>query len=522
MLKPVNETDGIIASRLVELLARNAPWHRSTWSVGTSFTIAELLEASGAVQSGVLSEASIRRLASSCKRVAGKDPALRDQEKSAVVEHLREIPRLNGLSFFALQQIQLRIESNYLLRWAERFQEAKIERPERVARCLATYLLDAGFSEAFLHSWFKSRLFSDAREFTLEQLCEEAHSEIATKGATTFDVLVAFKHSPRSASGYPSNWLSAAQVSEWLKRHSFSTSGVRPSGGLVLKIEAKDVFSASEAATALVDGYVARASVATDHVFTPWPLAWVKDHPDPFPYHTKHRGVQVKALYREDQIFASPTNSNVDAAIELLAHLQSSSPSAAIAGGWAAIESLLGEPGNRSGAADSLAALVACSVPRAELTHLSHVVEKAYPELAPSLRTCTKNRDRAVVIASLIVAESPLCLPRPADSAAVSRVRNIIRNPTLELAGLQTSVAEAFHRLYRQRNLILHGGMTNSVALVPSLRTASRLAGAGVDRIAHSFYVQGLAPLELAARARIAIALAPPMDPVTCVDLLGA
>lgn len=469
-----------------------------------------------------MNEASLRTLGSACKRIAGKDLAVTSQEKSAIADHLRDIPRLNGVAFYALQQVQNRIERDYLLRWAQRFRAGIIERPERSARSLATYLLDAGFSETFLHDWFKARLYRDSGEFTLDQLCEEAHAAIAVKGTLSFEVLAAFKSSPRSASGYPPNWLSAAQVSQWLKSHNFSTSGLRPSGGILLKVEAKDVISASEAATALVDSYVARASVASGHILTPWPLVWVKDHPDPFPYQAKHRGVQVKALYREDQIFSCAKSSNVDAAIELLAHLQNSSPSAAIAGGWAAIESLLGEPGNRSAAADSLAALVACSIPRAELTHLSHVVENSLPTLAPSLHSCATNRDRAAITAKLIVSDPPLVLARPNDEAAVQRLRNLIRDPSAHIAALQVSVADAFHRLYRQRNLILHGGITNSIALLPSLRTASRLAGAGVDRVAHGYYVQGLAPRELAARARLAITLTPPMDPDACVDLLEA
>jgi hypothetical protein len=46
------------------------------------------------------------------------------------------------------------------------------------------------------------------------------------------------------------------------------------------------------------------------------------------------------------------------------------------------------------------------------------------------------------------------------------------------------------------------------IALQPTLRTTARLAGAGMDRVAHGLHVDNLKPLELTARAKIAIAMA--------------
>jgi hypothetical protein len=56
--------------------------------------------------------------------------------------------------------------------------------------------------------------------------------------------------------------------------------------------------------------------------------------------------------------------------------------------------------------------------------------------------------------------------------------------------------------------------------LLPSLRTASRLVGAGIDRIAHAAYVERTEPLQLAARARLSMSLIHPMDVEGCLDLL--
>lgn len=145
-------------------------------------------------------------------------------------------------------------------------------------------------------------------------------------------------------------------------------------------IRARDADGAAQLAAARIDHFVARSSVATNQPLEPWPVIWVRGEAATFPFGPRPRGVRVKALYREDQLF-SASDTTVDAAIELLAHLESSSPSAAIAGGWAAIEALLAEPHDRSGAADSLASIVACSFPRAELTILSYIAERTCPDL---------------------------------------------------------------------------------------------------------------------------------------------
>jgi hypothetical protein len=490
--------------------------------VGLDLSLGELLEGCAALQAGTLSEGALRKLAASCMRIAGKDPALSAIEKANLNELLRGVPRVNGVSFHALQQMRDRLGREYLLRWADQFRTGKPYAPERAARSVASHLLDSGFSEAFLYDWIKSKVGkNEPKEWTLAQVCEAAHENLATKQSQDFDVLVAFRSSPRSASGYPPHWQTPFAISGWLVDNGFSASNIRPSGGLILNVKARDTFGAADVAIGLTDGYIARASIATGQILAPLEYVWVRGHPTPFPYRAKRRGVRVKALYREDQIFSGKPKSNVDAAIELLAHLENSSPSAAIAGGWAAIEALLSEPDDRASAADSLASIVACSFPRAELTVLSYLAERTNSDLAPQLRACATNRDRAAVVAPLIARGETLNLTSKTEEASVRRMQALFANPSATLTAMSVSVADAFHRLYRQRNMILHGGVTDSIALPHALRTSAKLVGAGIDRVAHGFYVQGASPKEIGARAKLAISLVPLGDPIACIDLLG-
>lgn len=323
---------------------------------------------------------------------------------------------------------------------------ANPQQPERSARSIAAHLLDEGFSGEFLHAWWTTWLHKDPTHLSLAEVCELSHRELATRSLADFEVLIAFKNAPRSASGFPKGWTKAKELSLWLRENRFDVGQVLASGGLIVTIRARDSCAAAHFAADRIDHFVARSSVTTTERLQPWPAIWVRGEKTSFPFGPRPRGVRVRALYRENQIFTQ-SDSNVDAAIELLAHLENSSPSAAIAGGWAAMEALLAEPHDRAGAADSLACLVACSFPRAELTALSYIAEPLCPDLQADLRACCENRDRALLIARAIAAGHTLNLRRHSDRAAHRRMLKLLQSPSKGLADVQMHVADTFHRL---------------------------------------------------------------------------
>src|SRR5262249_7221560 len=149
--------------------------------------------------------------------------------------------------------------------------------------------------------------------------------------------------------------------------------------------------------------------------------------------------------------------------------------------------------------------LVTCSWPRAELTALSyrHARGSAAPDdmVAARLRTCTSNRDRAVVIADALGVDVPLALAAGTDVAAAARMRALVTNPGTTLRDVRETVQRCARRLYRQRNIVLHGGDTQAVALLAALRTAAPLVGVGLDRLTHAYLTAQVEPLDLASRA---------------------
>ncbi len=114
-----------------------------------------------------------------------------------------------------------------------------------------------------------------------------------------------------------------------------------------------------------------------------------------------------------------------------------------------------------------------------------------------------------------------ITLSKWSDRATLQRMRRVLEQPTETLNDIRRYATFAFRRLYRQRNLVLHGGKTNAVALRACLRTAIPLIGAGIDRIAHAHYVEELPPLALAARAQVALRTIDGRLPMDCVNLLN-
>ncbi len=477
------------------------------------------------MRKSVLSEEALGFAVDTAIRRASLDPGVGGpQQLKALQTALRPKLRFDGLDFLMLRQLTREVEKTYLGGWAKAFSVPNAgAKPERVARSIASHLLDLGFSADYLHRWWTYRLLYEQPVRALAELIFEAH-ELALRSPRAYEVLVAFEAVPKTKSGTPADWLDASAVSQWLRKAGFDISGVRQRGGLVFSVEARDGRAAADAVAEAIDNLSARASIATNGDLQYVPRAWVMGEKMPCDLRRRQRGVQVRALYREDAVYGKESKGStnaVDAAFELLAPLQTSSPTAAIAGGWAAIEALLSEPNDRGSAADRLAALVACSFPRAELTLLSYVLEKTDEGIAANLRGMSKNRDRAALVAEAIQAGQPLTVTEWQDKAAIARMKALLQKPSEKLRDIQHHAAVAFRRLYRQRNLVLHGGITNAVALRACLRTAAPLVGAGMDRLAHGWYVDRMRPLEVAARAQVAITTARADDLTCCVDLLS-
>lgn len=179
----------------------------------------------------------------------------------------------------------------------------------------------------------------------------------------------------------------------------------------------------------------------------------------------------------------------------------------------------------RAVAADRAAALVAAGWPRAELTALSYDVQvrESDPRLRRDLDAIEgNNRERVRRMVRWLAAETVTVVDDPVTTAALARMRELVAAPAVTLGRVERYLRGCFRRLYRQRNIVLHGGSTRSVALPSTVRTAGPLVGAALDRLARGHAVSGVAPLEMAARAELALRVVEDADGWGLHELLGA
>ncbi|MGO9031461.1 hypothetical protein [Mycobacterium sp.] len=330
------------------------------------------------------------------------------------------------------------------------------------------------------------------------------------------------------------NWMNSRQIRDWLSPYADYPSGLRLNGGFRYEIEARDAFAAAELAAGTVDRLKARSSHGRG-IGKRGPVAvgdiWVLQGQEleKVTLANEPRAAFVLSLEAERKVYDVSKPTPLDDALELAAPLNYGPPGPAVSGGWAALEALLttpadvedGREGRGAVAADRAAVLIAASWPRGELTTLSYRhVPAAADRLSKELEETTVNSERARAVAGALQAGRKLALANPSDEAAQHRMLGLVAQPKQTLSDVNRHMLTAIRRLYRQRNLLLHGGTTNSIALPAALRCAAPLVGAALDRITHASLLEGIDPLQLAARARLNLDLVGGDDGRHLVDLL--
>ncbi|MGH3867291.1 MAG: hypothetical protein ACRDQ4_14335 [Pseudonocardiaceae bacterium] len=104
--------------------------------------------------------------------------------------------------------------NDYLPRWAAAVDAAQRPSPERLARAVATHLLDCGHSSGQLHRW--SRALSREPDATLADLLTGA-SKLADQDDRDFEVMVPFVSVPdhQTLASHLPEWYSPPRAATW-------------------------------------------------------------------------------------------------------------------------------------------------------------------------------------------------------------------------------------------------------------------------------------------------------------------
>ena len=480
---------------------------------------------------GILSDASVSDLQGSAAVVIGKDPGIGDAKARKHLQPFltgKNIVTPGSLAAANIESAANDLDVNYLPRWATvADQGMKDELLEQCARCVVSHLINRGHSPSSVFTRIRTAVLATKSTIaTAGELIRDLQT-LASQPIEKYRAVFPVKAAPSSKKTHSHGWMKGADVAMWMKQNPVPPlkTGERITGAVTVELEARDPIAAANAAAAHFAMIRDRAFLGARRSIESFGYFWLGGRSEQFPIEPPTRGVEVASIGRQDQIYdIADGRPSIERAIALLAELDHGPASAAVTSGWAAMESLSmgpAEDGNRVETAIHIASLITASFARAELTTLAYsYCDSNKDALATDIRKAATNRERTErMLKRLTVAPLP-SFGRLEDAAGAKRMVQFVADPTNTIKRINQYIECALKRLYRLRNLVAHGGRTDSIVLEAGVRAAAPLIGAAFDRIHHASTSTNLSPVELIARAQLKISLLDSTQPMQLVNLL--
>ena len=514
-----------------ELCRDSIPWNRSLWSVSTQTTLKEVLECSRVRKDGILSDASVADLQSTAIIAAGRDPGLGDGKARKHLQQFLDARNVITPGSLAAANLEITItdmEQNYLQRWAKEVENGVPDNVlERCARCVVSHMLNRGHSALNLADRIRKAVLSPQSNITNSGDLLRDLSDLDAQPPTLYRAVFPVRSAPNSSKTASIGWMKGHEVILWLKTNPALAilPNVRLAGAVTMELLSRDYLKAAELAAAHFALIQDRARLGTGQHIQSLGHFWLSGRSESFPITPPSRGVSVASIGRQDRVFSVlDEHPSINRGIGLLAELDHGPSSAAVTSGWAALESLSmgpAEDGNRVETAVRVAALITASFVRAEFTTLAYAYQKSNKDqLAKDLKLATTNRGRAEAMMDWMIDKQLPAFRRVEDTAASKRMQQLISDPINTLRRINQYIECALKRLYRLRNLVAHGGRTDSIVLEAGVRAAAPMVGAAFDRIHHASISSKLEPVELIAKAQSRIFLLDPTQPKRLLSLL--
>lgn len=513
--------EALMIARLRELVDRSTSWHRSLWQIGGVLALREGLEYAEGVRSGVAKSEGLAYVAQSAAVNLRRDFGLGGGDVRAEVVRILECAAhktdgvLNRSVAASLDQLIRRADRDYLSNWLKAHERGDVTSKdvELMSRAVVAHLLDAGFAPDHVHGWL---LASSGGTATVTSVISKA-DEMCRRDPVEYEVWVPFTRlSGEIVASARDRFLGWEAFVALLEGEDLPELKAREGvGALRFSVVAREPTAAVAAAEIEIRRLAARAAVglaagAVDPVGAA--LVVPASKPRWRDLKSRQREILVSSITRHALLMPASRTSDgraLDDAFELLAAAETATSWTSVAAMWAAVEGLLTQTGDPGvAAADRMAAVVAGGFARAELTQLVDVLATGDGDLAELLNSNVRLTTKMDAVSKAVARGEELELDNPIDAAAVARVRNLLDDPAAAMSRVQGYYKDAFRRLYMQRNLLLHGGRFDSVALPATMRTLPPLVAAGLDRLVHAaMQSPSTDPFGLAARASNELAL---------------
>ncbi|RYD13988.1 MAG: integrase [Lysobacteraceae bacterium] len=521
---------GFVA-RMMEITSTQAPWHRRLWRSGTMQIARELLDES--VRPGVR-EAAVSDQRTYLTHSLQADHGIADRG-NCVRDTIKYIkPEITEMShaWINLREHVDRMHDSYLRNWADAFDAPPTgNRPidvEGAARRITAHILDAGMHKSSLYAWLRAIQADTSSSITTLGDFLRAADEMLRKPERVYTFCVPVETKPRfridalSAPG----WMTSGETSDWKRRHAPKAPNTRHQGSFLLTAKAHDVNAAAEKVRSVISSLATKFQLGASNPIVVCPRMWSMEKNSEFPTQATNRIVSMRSFERLDRIQELAMLDYITNTLALVQPLRTSAPHIAVMSGWSAIESLMVGPSDDQDvvAAKRFSLIVAASMVRAELSWLSRSYAKAHDDAAAlEMRGCDANIARARLFQMHACANPQIDLGIEVDNLALMRIRPVLANPRQEVEKITDILTREFTRLYRKRNMIVHGGQIHESNLHSISEVLAPLIGAGIDRVINVGLKTGVRPIELSAIAESRVHYLTPAsesDPGNLLNLL--
>jgi hypothetical protein len=506
---PITEPSrlGGLTDRILELTSTQAPWHRRLWRGGTMELAQEFLTDS--VRPGAR-EIAIADRRTHLMEAVRTDHGIDDFGKriETLAKGISTDTDETSHAWIALRHHLGEMNDAYLTNWADALDTPQSNRPridaEGAARRITAHILSSGMHKNSLHRWLRD-VQSKSKAVTPGDFLRQADQRLkAPEKVFTFcvpiDKLPPFEVKPETAPG----WMTASETADWKRRHAPEAKPARHQGSFLLETTARDVNAAADAARDVIAHLRTKFQLGSRNSIGIHPTMWSMQKRSGFPTLATNRMINLTAFDRLGRLQDLTIADYLANTLALVEPLQTAASHIAVMSGWSAIESLLVGPPDREDivAAGRFSLIIAASLMRAEFTWLAktYIAENNDAE-AQSLDDCESNIERAKLFQMLAFTRPGLTLTNVTDNLALQRVRPALQNPRREITNIAEILTREFTRLYRKRNMVVHGGQIRGANLHSISETLTPLIGAGIDRIVHAELQFGVPPIELSAIA---------------------
>ncbi|MWV30377.1 hypothetical protein [Rathayibacter iranicus] len=509
----------LFVHRLLEQIEPWTPWYRRSWEGGSLLALWEFSGSLKWVPERVVAQGALDRFSRRILGGLGNDAGLAGL---SVREQLHDILK-SKLSYSSQRHRQLDhliqfAESRYFSNWKDKLKEHGDNlHVERASRYLSSAVLDQGYDGEWLRKYVHSLIRNGAKTLDIVEELESLFfkSPIPHRGLVLIHKIpdhIELEKSPQ----WRSKDVALGILSDWKDQR---VEGDLIIGSLEFEVEALDPGSA----TRIVAERITR--LENQLRFEPGEIKFAYD-----PFFRMESGAKRLAQRRKAIVLRSRTAGEklrngivlngqptaLDDALQLASPLTDGPDTLAVSSAWASIESLLTDPsdgdergfGGKAIAADRAASILAAAWGRAELGRLSYLVEReerANQRLLSVLESVEDTAGRAEVMYSWLLSGNVIDFLDFRSQQALNRMKQLAEDPKSTLNRVRKYINHALHRLYRQRNMVLHGGDARPVGLESTLLCSGPLISAVLDQMIHAEQFHGVAPLQLAARAEVGL-----------------